>query len=109
MGTLRVRCCRECGEALGADRDYRTEFCDAGCKRAWNNRRMVRGSELYDLFMACRYERGTAKLLGLWNLMCRMASAWRAEDAQARGGRPSWGEPRKVVERHTRYVATRCN
>lgn len=49
--------------------------------------------------MALRYERGLAKLLGLWAIMCRMAMTWREEDMAERAGRHSWQRPSKVVDR----------
>ncbi len=82
--------CLECGGEglqLGVER---REFCCPRCRAAWHNRRRDRGAELYDLFMAVRFERGSAKLYGLWTLMCALASAYRDADTHKRGGRRSW-------------------
>jgi hypothetical protein len=62
---------------------------------------MVRGAELYDLFMALRFERTTATSLNVWRLICRMASAFRDEDVDQREGRKSWRPPSRVLGRHT--------
>ena len=51
---------------------------------------MLRGAKLYDMFMLLRYERGLAKVRGVWALTCELARLWRAEDIAERGGRPSW-------------------
>lgn len=73
------RHCLECAASL-AEKDYRAEFCGTVCRKAWNNRRMVRGAELYDLFYSLRYDRDKAKTLGLWSAMCKLAQKWRDED-----------------------------
>jgi triphosphoribosyl-dephospho-CoA synthetase len=103
---LTARCCKECGMALSADRDYRAEVCGSACRTAWSNRRKMRGAELYDLFMAMRHERGAAKALGIWNLMCRMAAAWKQEDMDERAGRLSYAPPKVAVENSARYRST---
>ena len=64
--------CAECGTTFEAKRDH-AAFCSDACRKAFNNRRMTRGAELYDLFMAVRYERGLAKVMGLWSVICRAA------------------------------------
>ena len=61
---------------------------------------MTRGSELYDLVMALRHDRGTAKLLHLLTLISRLAAIYRDEDRRERGGRRSWAPPAVVIERH---------
>lgn len=58
---------------------------------------MKRGAELYDLFMAIRFDRATATALGLWQAVCRMASGWRQEDHERRAGRQSWRKPGDVM------------
>jgi len=74
---------RECGISYEARRATR-EFCGAACRRAFNNRRMLRGADLYDLFMALRFDRENAKRSGAWSLMRRMAAHFKAEDDRAR-------------------------
>jgi hypothetical protein len=106
MCQMQPRCCQECGTPL-TDRDPRAVMCSANCRKIWHNRRMTRGAELYDLFMAMRYERGMAKVYGLWALMCRMGQAWREEDRQMRSGRASYLNPQDSRARAARYAATR--
>lgn len=96
MILTKPRTCRECGKPLDPDRKANPEFCATACRIAWRNRRMSRGAELYDLFMAMRYDREQAKLYGLWKLMCRMASKWNEEDKAA--GRQSYFPPKRAVE-----------
>lgn len=89
--------CRECGGPHAPARAG-GEFCGSACRMAWNNRRAARGAELYDLLMACRYERPRAAALKLWRFVWRLAAQYRAEDFDQRDGRPSWRDPRKVVD-----------
>ena len=81
------------------------EFCSTPCRKAWNNQRMLRGAELYDMFMAVRFERKTAKVLGLWTLMCRLAMYWREEDLNKSCSR-SWRKPHDAKERSAWALAT---
>lgn len=48
---------------------------------------MLRGADLYDGFMAMRYRRGLAQQIGLYALLCKLASAWNDEDKKANEGR----------------------
>lgn len=95
---LRRAVCQECGTGFEADRGYAL-FCSTPCRKAFNNRRMVRGAELYDLFMCLRYERGLAKLKGVWTLVCALALQYRIEDERERAGRKSWNHPDVVLDR----------
>jgi hypothetical protein len=56
----------------------------------FENRMMTRGRELYSLFMVMRYERGVARMRGVWAIACRLAQGWREEDERERDGRQSW-------------------
>jgi len=85
--------CLECGAAFIARRtaaEGESLFCSTPCRKAFNNRRMTRGAQVYDLFMALRYQRGVAKLYGVWTILCRVAQDWREEDVRERAGRVSW-------------------
>ena len=105
--TMRARACTECGSTFLAEaRTPHAEFCGAPCRKAFNNRRMVRGAELYDLVMALRYDRKLATAFKVWKLICRMAATFHEEDATQRAGRKSWRSPRVVVERHPYLRAT---
>lgn len=90
--------CRECGEHFGKARDHEQLFCSSACRTSFNNRRKQRGADLYDLFMTMRYERGTAKLLGVWAILCRLAQDWNEDDKAE--GRKSYLPARRVLERH---------
>jgi hypothetical protein len=89
-------CCRECGKPLDMGRKATMEFCSTAHRIAWRNRRMSRGAELYDLFMAMRYDREQAKIFGLWKLMCRLGRMWNEEDKAA--NRQSYFPPKRSVE-----------
>lgn len=88
--------CRECGTPLT---DARTgqEFCTREHRQDFNNRRMQRGAEMYDLFRALRRERGEAKELNIWTLLCRLELKWQEDDAADRPGRRSYMPPNKAL------------
>ena len=90
--------CLECGAPFGRS-SHPGAFCAPRCREAWNNRRKARGAELYDLFMAMRFERGRARLLSLYTALCRAASLFRDQDVAERAGRRSWGDPAEVLAR----------
>jgi hypothetical protein len=81
--------CLECGEVFARVRPE-AEFCGRTCVRAWNNRRMTRGAEIYDLIMTIRYDREKATLFKVWRTINRLAALFRDEDRDRRGGRRSW-------------------
>lgn len=90
------RHCLECENPITARR-LGQEFCSAACRMTFNNRRMRRGAELYDLFRALRRERKTAKELGLWTEICRLELQWQGEDEAQRPGRRSYMPPSKAI------------
>jgi hypothetical protein len=94
----RPRACNECGEAYTPRRcdEY---FCSTPCRKDFENRAMVRGRDLYTLFMVMRYERGLARLRGVWGVACALARRWREEDERERAGRKSWYSYDKVMDR----------
>lgn len=98
--------CLECGGSF-VPRGVNVEFCSRPCRKAWNNRRLVRGAELYDLFMALRWDRAVASGLHVFTALSRMAAAFRAEDVRARAGRRSWASPRQIIERRPYLRAQR--
>lgn len=100
-----ARPCLECGGAM-AHGAAPASFCATACRKAWNNRRAIRGAELYDLVMALRFDRALATRLHLWRIVCRMASAFRREDHQQRDGRRSWAPPAQVIDRRPYLAAT---
>lgn len=81
--------CLECGSEFSSAR-REAEFCCDACRKTWNNRRMLRGAEIYDLFMSQRFSRAAAKSAGAWTTMCSLAGAYRQADKQTRAGRRSW-------------------
>jgi hypothetical protein len=90
--------CLECGKAA-ISTAVNAEFCSSPCRKAWNNRRLTRGAELYDFMMVLRFDRGRAKALRLWTLMCRLVAIFREEDWNQRAGRRSWSPAEQVVEK----------
>ena len=93
----RIACCRECGIALEGKRKGAV-FCTAEHRKAWNNRRMIRGAELYDLFMEKRYNRDTTEAQAAFTVMSNLARAYRDADKILRDGRQSWNA-RETIER----------
>lgn len=84
-------CCRECGIDLTPLGLRKTAvFCTTEHRKAWNNRRMIRGAELYDLFMSNRYQREEATAAGAWSIATNLARAYRDSDNTLRDGRASW-------------------
>jgi hypothetical protein len=102
---IKTGTCRECGERFEAKRSTR-EFCRAACRQAFHNRAASRGAELYHLFMAARFDRGSATAAGAWSTMCRLASIFRAEDIRDCGGRQTWDAVAKVKARNAHLLAT---
>jgi predicted nucleic acid-binding Zn ribbon protein len=88
--------CLECGK-LWNERKPGRLFCSSSCRVTFNNRRLQRGAELYDLFRAMRRERDDAKTLGIWAEMCRLELRWQQEDQEQRPGRRSYMPPRKAL------------
>ncbi|BBK44160.1 hypothetical protein STVA_41800 [Allostella vacuolata] len=102
---IRVHGCLECGRT--GPLDSRAEFCRPACRTAWNNRRRVRGAELYDLYMAHRFDRAEAQALGVFPAVNRLASLYREEDQARREGRRSWRQPRVVLAEQPHLRASR--
>ena len=75
------------------------DFCSSACRRSFNNRRALRGAELYDLVMTARFDRPLAKVLKVWGWIARLATSFRDEDRRDRGGRPSWRPPAEIRAR----------
>lgn len=80
--------CKECG----SPKSERAIFCCQRCRLRFNNRRMLRGAELYDIFMAMRFDRERAKDERLWSSLCALASVYRDADKARREGRKSWDD-----------------
>ena len=93
--------CRECGSPVRPE----ASFCSTAHRAAWHNRRKARGSDLYDLFMALRFQRKEAGGKSVWSLLCRMASNWRAEDKAA--GRESFAPLHETIPRQLVHTAVR--
>lgn len=92
-----IRVCHECGEPLAGMKPG-ARYCTSKCRLTFNNRRLQRGAEIYDLFMAMRYDRAAAQEAGAWSIMCRMAQQMRDEDMAQRAGRKSWQPPSRVLK-----------
>lgn len=64
---------------------------------------MQRGAEMYDLFMAMRYERDEAKELGCWSRLCAMAMHFKEQDDVDE--RVSTFTPKKAMQNTAKYGA----
>lgn len=100
------RACRECGAPFVPGNTH-GEFCSTACRKAFANRRMTRGAELYDLLMVLRYERPLARAKSVFTLLCRAAQRFREARLRERAGRPSWEHPDKIVSRRPYLRAER--
>lgn len=90
--------CLECATPFQSVEAH-AEFCCTAHRQSWNNRRMKRGAQLYDLVMAMRFDRGLAAKLSIgWTLICTLASAYRDADNALRGGRRSWRRPQAALD-----------
>lgn len=98
---MTTKTCPECGTAVEGAKT----FCSAPCRKAWNNRRMTRGAVLYDAFLALRYDRGWAKTVGLWQLICRLVSEWKDIDEKA--GRETFARPEKWVDENRAWLRSK--
>lgn len=92
----RERHCLECGVVLARRARIRGNakmFCGEPCRKTFNNRRRLRGSEIYDLAMEWRFDLGRAgKSL---SLLCTLLGRFHADD-KARG-RKSWSPSRRLA------------
>ncbi len=100
------RTCQECGSSFAALRDHGA-FCGVACRKAFNNRRAMRGAFFYDLYMHFRFARPEARRLNVFAALNRLASVFRAEDVAARAGRVSWQSPAVVFDRYPYIVVRR--
>ncbi len=92
----RVIRCLECDNRIENAREGQL-FCSPAHRQIFNNRRMQRGAELYDLFRALRRERAEAKRLNLWTQICKLERHWQDEDERDRPGRKSYMPPRRAL------------
>lgn len=107
MSNFPERQCLECGDAY-QPRHPAQLFCCAAHGKAFNNRRAVRGAEIYDLFCALRNDRPEAKRLGVWTEMCRLELNWRDDDQRA-GRRTQSYLPPSMALRNLNYAGKRWN
>lgn len=68
---------------------------------------MARRAELYDLFMALRWDRRAATGLHVFTALSRLAAGFRREDTQERSGRRSWASPARIIARRPYLRAER--
>ena len=105
---MRDNHCRECAKPFQTIRPDAL-FCCIACKNVFNNRRLQRGAVFYDLFMTCRYQRGIAKTMGIWTILCGAAMSFRREDESVRPGFVSWLDPKDVLRRKPSLRAVAMN
>lgn len=94
--SIREPICQECGNRITESRRAKM-FCSPACRQTFNNRRMQRGADMYDLFRALRRERGKAKDMNIWTVLCQLEKRWNDEDTEARPGRKSYMPPSKAL------------
>ena len=87
--------CQECGGPVACKRADAI-FCSLPCRRVFNNRRIQRGGEFYDLIMEMRFDRKRADATKAWSLLCTIAGRFRDEDKTERAGRRSWSSSTRM-------------
>ena len=75
--------CKECGSEFLSTRTDKS-FCSTECRKNWNNRRQVRGGQIYDLAMKYRADRARGDLGRLCNVIDRFLREDKAK------GRTTW-------------------
>jgi hypothetical protein len=85
------RCCAECDKAFEAKR-REAEFCSTECRKVYNNRRAMRGAEIYDIAMAWRFGDGEGRIAEAQSLLCALLSGYNEEDKRSRKGRRSYAK-----------------
>jgi hypothetical protein len=86
-----TKTCIECGLVFPTN-VRAAKACSTECRKSFNNRRAVRGAELYDLMMAHRFDRANPDAPEQRAAMYRLISAYRDADKALRDGRKSWDE-----------------
>jgi hypothetical protein len=100
--------CRECGQVFQRKRAT-AAFCSSKHRSQFHNRAASRGADLFHLFMSWRFDRAAARKARAWSLMCRLAATYAAEDAERRGGRPSYETVGEVLARNSHINCTLVN
>jgi len=89
--------CTECGDAFIGKKAH-AEFCSTACRKNFNNRRAMRGAQLYDAMMNLRYARADAKVNDIdYTFLCRMAEKFNRDDEILREGRRSYRKAQDVT------------
>lgn len=70
--------CKECGAHFRTAKP-KQRFCVTDCRRRYHNRRLTRGSKIYDLLMMWRFDR-QGDGAEAHKLICRFASDFREQD-----------------------------
>lgn len=99
--TIETRECRECGETFPLRRGGTLFCCDAH-RSAYNNRRIQRGGEVYDVLMEMRFDRKAASATKAWSTLCAIAGRFHDEDVSQRAGRPSWSPTTRMAKVQSR-------
>jgi hypothetical protein len=93
--------CLECDTPFRGRSGQRIKlYCSAPCRAKFNNRRLKRGAEVYDLLMAVRFDRAAAVEANAWTKLCALCAHYRDEDHRERAGRRSWDTMLAVFERN---------
>jgi len=72
------KCCADCGASFTSIKP-RAEFCGDKCRKTYNNRRAVRGAELYDVAMCWKDAR--TRYGDEEKAMILLLNKWKDEDA----------------------------
>lgn len=94
-----TRHCRECGQPFAAKRAH-GHFCASACRSKYNNRRIQRGGEVYDLAMEWRFARNTATERKTYSMLCTLLGRFNDEDKER--GRRSWSPSSRMMAINSR-------
>jgi hypothetical protein len=103
--TVYRKTCDECHIAFTSQK-REARFCGGLCRKKYNNLRAIRGAELYDLMMCCRYDREYAYKTKLPSLMARRCSEWHNQDKEREVR--SWQRPMNWVRDNCARLKSVC-
>lgn len=74
--------CRECSDKYEAQKAA-SKFCGSKCRKTFNNRRALRGAQIYDMMMGLRFDRKGAADAGLdYTAVCALVKKFADQDGK---------------------------
>ena len=92
--------CNECAAEYIAQRAA-SRFCGTKCRKDYNNRRALRGAQLYDAMMGLRHDKKAARDAGLdYTAVCSLVKKYADED----GKRVTYTRPHAFMIEHGAWI-----